>query len=133
VGRGFPHQSRPTLWPTQPTLQWVPSLSGGRKRPGRDADPSPPSRAEVQKRSRAIPLLSLRAFVACKKRETYLPSFQVRPYGMRLSSYNPRTMYARRYCLSANRLAGNFLSTFFRRLCICFVVYKWLVFSCCSY
>jgi hypothetical protein len=31
-----------------------------------------PSSAEVQKQSRAIPLLSLRASVACKKGETYL-------------------------------------------------------------
>ena len=40
---------------------------GGRKRPGRNADPSPASSVEVQKQSRAIPLLSLRAFVAYKK------------------------------------------------------------------
>jgi hypothetical protein len=45
---------------------------GGRKRPGREADPSPPSSAEVYKQSRAITLLSLRAFVACKNGETYL-------------------------------------------------------------
>jgi hypothetical protein len=32
--------------------------------PGRDADPSPPSSVEVKNKSRAIPLLSLRAFVA---------------------------------------------------------------------
>jgi hypothetical protein len=44
---------------------------GGWIRPGRDAEPSPPSSAEVWKRSRAISLLSLRAFVACKKGETY--------------------------------------------------------------
>jgi len=31
---------------------------------GRDADPSPPSIAEVKNMSRAIPLLSLRTFVA---------------------------------------------------------------------
>ena len=46
----------------------------GRKRPGRDADPSPPSSSEVWKKSRAIALLSLRAFVAYKKGETYLPT-----------------------------------------------------------
>ena len=44
----------------------------GRKRPGRDADPSPPSSAEIWKWSSDIPLLSLRAFVAYKKGETYL-------------------------------------------------------------
>jgi hypothetical protein len=35
---------------------------GGKVRPGRDTDPSPPSSAEVK--NRAIPVLSLRAFVA---------------------------------------------------------------------
>jgi hypothetical protein len=46
-GRDFPHLSRPTLGPTQPPVHWVPVFPGGRKRPGRDADPSPPSSAEV--------------------------------------------------------------------------------------
>jgi hypothetical protein len=41
--------SRPALGSTQPPVQWVPeSLSpGGEARPGRDADHSPPSGAEV--------------------------------------------------------------------------------------
>jgi hypothetical protein len=38
--------------------------------PERDADPSPPSSAKVYKESKAIPLLSLRVFVACKNGET---------------------------------------------------------------
>jgi len=38
---------------------------GGKVRPGRDADPSPPSSAEVK--NRAIHLLSLRAFVAYER------------------------------------------------------------------
>jgi hypothetical protein len=40
---------RPALGPTQPPVQWVPGvLSPGLKRwPGRDADHSPPSSAEV--------------------------------------------------------------------------------------
>jgi hypothetical protein len=46
-GRDFPHLSRPALGPTQPPVQWVLGLSRGRKRQGRDADPSPPSSAEV--------------------------------------------------------------------------------------
>jgi hypothetical protein len=40
---------------------------GGIKRPRLDADPSPSSRE-----SRAIPLLFLKDFVACKKGETYI-------------------------------------------------------------
>jgi len=44
-GRDFPHLSRPALGPTQLPVQWVPVLSRGKERPGRDADPSPPSSA----------------------------------------------------------------------------------------
>jgi len=47
--RDFPHLFRPTLGPTQPPVQWVPSLSEGKERPGRDADLSPPSSAVVKK------------------------------------------------------------------------------------
>ena len=47
--RDFPHLSRPSLGPTQPPVQWVPGLPRGKKRPGRDADPSPPSSAVVMK------------------------------------------------------------------------------------
>jgi hypothetical protein len=37
------------LGPTQPPIQWVPgALSLGVKRPGREADHSPPSSAEVK-------------------------------------------------------------------------------------
>jgi hypothetical protein len=40
---------RPALGPTQPPIQWVPgALSLGVKRPGRQADHSPPSIAEVK-------------------------------------------------------------------------------------
>jgi len=38
--------------------------------PGRDADPSPPSSARGLKLSRAISILSLRAFVDCERGET---------------------------------------------------------------
>jgi len=47
VGRDFPHQSRPALRPTQPPVKWVPVFPGGKVLPGRDADPTPPSSAEV--------------------------------------------------------------------------------------
>jgi hypothetical protein len=29
-GQGFPYPSIPTLWPTQPPIQWVPGFSGGK-------------------------------------------------------------------------------------------------------
>jgi hypothetical protein len=47
----FSTTSRP-----QPTLQWVPGLFPGVKRPGNEADHPPPSSAEV-KNGRAIPPL----------------------------------------------------------------------------
>jgi hypothetical protein len=41
--------SRPVLGPTQPPVEWVPGVLSpvGKTRPGRDADYSPPSSAEV--------------------------------------------------------------------------------------
>jgi len=42
--------ARPALRPTQPSVQWVPGLSRAKLRSGRDADPSPPSSAEVKNR-----------------------------------------------------------------------------------
>jgi len=48
-GRDFPHLSRPALGPTQSPVQWVPGLSRGLRRPGRDVDHPPPSSAEVMK------------------------------------------------------------------------------------
>ena len=50
-GRDFPHPSRPSLGPTQPPLQWVPSLSRGVNRPGSGADHPPPHVAEVKERT----------------------------------------------------------------------------------
>jgi hypothetical protein len=70
--RNFPHKSRLALGPSQPPVRWVPDLFRGVES-GRDVTLTlTPSSAEVQKQSRAMPLLSLRAFVACKKCETYL-------------------------------------------------------------
>jgi hypothetical protein len=45
----FTTVSRTALGPTQPPIQWVSgALSLGVKRPGREADNSPPSNAEVK-------------------------------------------------------------------------------------
>jgi len=49
-GRDFPHLSRPALRPTQPHVQEVLGLARGKVLPGRDADPSPSSSAEVKNR-----------------------------------------------------------------------------------
>ena len=57
-GRDFPHLSGPALGPTQPPVKWVPGLSRGKERPGRDADP-PPLLVPWSRKSRAIPLLPL--------------------------------------------------------------------------
>jgi hypothetical protein len=48
--RDFSHLSRPALGSTKPPVQWVPGLSRGKERPGRDAYPSPPSSAVGQER-----------------------------------------------------------------------------------
>jgi len=39
--------SRPVLGPSQPPVKWVPVFPGGKVRPGRAADLSPPSSAAV--------------------------------------------------------------------------------------
>ena len=60
--------SRPALGPTQPPVQWVPGLSRGYRQPGRGGDPPPLPVPKVLEKSRAIPLLTLSACVAYKKR-----------------------------------------------------------------
>jgi hypothetical protein len=48
--RAYSTSCRPTLGSTQPPIQWVlAALSPGIKRPGREADHSPPASAEVKK------------------------------------------------------------------------------------
>jgi hypothetical protein len=56
-------ERRPALGPTQPPIQWVPgALSPGVKLPGREANHSPPTNAEV-KNGGAIPPLPPYAFI----------------------------------------------------------------------
>jgi hypothetical protein len=75
-------ESRWGIFRTCPDRPWGPPsllyngyqvFSGGKVRLGREADPSPPSIAEVKNKSRAIPLLSLRDFVAYERvKPTYI-------------------------------------------------------------
>ena len=48
-GRDFLHLFRPALGPTHSPVQCVRGFPGGKERPGRDTDPSPPSSAVVMK------------------------------------------------------------------------------------
>jgi hypothetical protein len=53
----FSIATRPALRPNQPPIQWVPqALSSGVKRPGHEADHSPPSSAEVKNGEATSPL-----------------------------------------------------------------------------
>ena len=72
-GRDFPHPSRPALGPTQPPIQWAPGSFPGLKRPGRRADPPPPSSVLRSLKGRAVPLPTVRALVAYKGRTFTLP------------------------------------------------------------
>ena len=55
LGGDFPHSSRPVLGSTQPSIQWVPSLSFGVKRPGRGVNQQPPIIAEIKERVELYP------------------------------------------------------------------------------
>ena len=58
--------SRPALGPTQLSVQWVPGISRGYRRPGRGADPPPPSSVELLER---VELYLYSSFVAYKNGE----------------------------------------------------------------
>jgi len=73
----FTTASRPAVGPTQPPIQWLPvAVSLGVKRPGAEADHSPPSSAEVKKMRGAIrpfPQYALKAWCSVKaQRQLYL-------------------------------------------------------------
>jgi hypothetical protein len=68
----FTTASRPALEPTQPPIQWVlGALSLGVKRPGREADHSPPSTVEVENAWSSIPsLLQYTSMAWCSVKST---------------------------------------------------------------
>jgi len=61
--------SRPALGHTQPPVQWVPGLSRGCRRPGREADPPPHLVPKVLEKCRAIPLLTIRCHLRGLQRD----------------------------------------------------------------
>jgi hypothetical protein len=79
VGLGiflFTTASRPALEPTQPPIQWVPgALSLEVKRPGLEADHSPPSSVEVKNASSytSTPQYAFMAWCSVKSTGTTLP------------------------------------------------------------
>jgi len=61
--------SRSDLGPTQPCIQWVPRvLSLGVKRPGREADHSPASSAEVHRATPQLPQCASTAWCSVKEK-----------------------------------------------------------------
>jgi len=75
-GNVFTTVSRPDLGPTQPPIQWVPgTLSMWVKRPGREADHSPPSSDEVKNEwsSTSTPPYAFMACCSVKSTGTTLP------------------------------------------------------------
>jgi hypothetical protein len=74
----FTTASRTVLGPTQPPIQWVPgTLSLGVKRPGREADHSSPSSAEVRMRGAISPLSQYVSMAWClaKHRDNFTLTF----------------------------------------------------------
>jgi hypothetical protein len=77
----FTTVSRPVLGSTQPPIQWVPrALSLGVKRPGREADYSPSSSAEVKNafRCTSTPQYAFRAWYCVKKAKESLDCYELK-------------------------------------------------------
>jgi hypothetical protein len=81
----FTTASRTALGPTQPSIQWVRgTVSLGVKRPGREADHSPPSSAEVKKARSytSTPQYVFMAWCLVKNRDNFTLTFTVKGAGL---------------------------------------------------
>jgi hypothetical protein len=102
----FTTVSRPALGPTQPPIQWVSGdLSLGIKRPGREADYSLPSRAEVKNSWRYIsaPQYAFMASFSVKKKRTDKFTLEGQGEGLSMTGTDLTASvhcknYAARYC-----------------------------------
>ena len=88
-GRDFSHLSIKALGTVQPPVQWVPSLSWGKERPGRDADPSLPSSAVGHER------VELYLYSSCGPYGLYRASVPVQGCTLPLPFTTRIFMYAR--------------------------------------
>jgi hypothetical protein len=79
----FTTASRMALRPTQPPIQWVPgALSLGVKRPGREADNSPPFSAEVKNAwsYTSTPQYVFMTWCLVKHRDNFIFTFTLPPW-----------------------------------------------------
>jgi hypothetical protein len=92
----FTTASRTALGPTQPPIQWVPgALYLAVRRPGREADHSPPSCAEVENAwsYTSIPPYVFMAWCLVKHRNNFTFTFYLSQIALPYFLIRPRTVY----------------------------------------